>query len=122
MDTSIVCLSCKFETINRIPCLSYLQKYLYNTLLIKPAYLYLPKIIHKFDSKDKRIFLNAVEHFYFCEKGCTANDITATRVCQKNHPLTTLFHEKKKYKVFHIKENYYRLLNGTLWYVTQYTD
>jgi hypothetical protein len=122
MDLSLVCLSCKFSKLNRFDCLKFLQTRVNSQILIKPIYLYLPKIIFKFNQNEKKAILNAIEHFFFCEAGCTGSDAHATRICPKNHPLVTLFHNKKKYNVFRFKDNYYRLLSGTMWYVTKYTE
>lgn len=118
IDESFICLSCKFGTINRLGCLIYVRDNLGILFPIKPKGLFLPFIIDHFPQNIKRSFLNGIEHYYFCSKGCTAKDIDFTKKCENNHHMVNLYHKNKKYRVYHLKDNYYRLLDGQLWFVT----
>ena len=121
MDYSKVCITCKFASLkNKMACLAYLKTKINSQFISKPKFLFLPLIIKLPTRETKRSLLNALEHFYFCDKCCTVGDISETISCSNNHKKMTLYHNNKKYLVYKLREKYHRMLNGKLWYITNY--
>lgn len=106
---AISCLSCKFEIMDKFFCMRYFS------FRTKPKFLFLPLIINKIPLENRKLVLSTLEHLFYCKKGCTMKNLETTVKC--GHYLTTLYHKKKKYDVFHLRNNYYRMLDGTIWIV-----
>lgn len=122
IDDSNICLSCKFETLDKLKCLNYINQNTEIDINIKPKYLFLP-LIAKQLKYSRKSFLNAIEHLYFCDKGCTVKDIIETKNCCNIHKLKILYHNNMKYHVYHLKDRYYRIKkNGLIWYVTDFVS